>query len=400
MKKILCIVLSMLVLSAIISYSISSIAKASEVNKNEATATPQQESDTAKKETSQATEKTTQKSTSTANSNSNNTNSTELQTTNKNVLRRVSTGAMSVPKALRSIVNNDDINQSTNESIQANAVTYDVGGNIVDWEAEGDTVYVITKWNNRLIAIDSESKSSPCYASLDGVPSEMNITDDSIYVALPTLKRIDVFSKSDCKRISSYSFEHEISSFCVDGVYIYYADNEGWCHVYRKNLVTHKVVKITQNNSLFHEPKLLLNKEDGILYIGEANYTGSILYYYDAETLNFKSKFLKNNHGIDNKTREIFHVGDNVYWGSYCFSDTNAEEIKCEFGAPNTGSMLYASQSAVFTEEGIFNANTYEYIVRYSELNFDFKEIVISETGNIFAKRSTPDETIIINIKF
>ena len=186
----------MLVLSAIISYSISSIAKASEVDKSEATATPQQESDTAKKETSQATEKATQKSTSTTNSNA----STNLQGTNKNVLRRVSTGAMSVPKALKSIVNNDDISQSTNESIQATAVTYDVGGNIVDWEAEGDTVYVITKWNNRLIAIDSESKSSPCYASLDGVPSEMNITDDSIYVALPTLKRIDVFSKSDCKR--------------------------------------------------------------------------------------------------------------------------------------------------------------------------------------------------------
>ena len=400
MKKILCIVLSMLVLSAIISYSISSIAKASEVDKSETSATSQQESDTAKKETSQATEKATQESTSTTNNNSNNTNSTELQTTNKNVLRRVSTGVMNVPKALRSIVNNDNISQSTNESIQATAITYDVGGNIVDWAVENDIIYVITKWNNHLTVINSTSRTALCYASLAAVPSEINITEDRIYVALPSLKRIDVFSKNDCQLISSYSFEHEVSSFCVDGVYIYYADNEGWCHVYRKNLVTHKVIKITQNNSLFHEPKLLLNKEDGILYIGEANYTGSVLYYYDAETLNFKSKFVKNNYGIYNKTREIFHVDDNVYWGSYCFSDTNAEEIKCEFGTPNTGSMLYASQSAVFTEEGIFNANTYEYIVRYSEWNFDFKEIVISETGNIFVKRNTPDETIIINIKF
>ena len=399
MKKILCIVLSILMLSTVVSYTITSLAnitKANENNSSQSKSTTEKNSD--KTEDTKKAEKNTSAATNNSTSNSN-INFDAFQGGNKNVLRRVSTEIISVPKNLKAIATNDNTDYGIDESVQAAVTTYDLNGNIVDWTVKNDVLYVITKTNNRLTVINSNDLNDACYASLSATPAEMNIVDDKIYVSLPSLKRIDVFSKADCKLLSSMLFEHEVSSFCVDGVFIYYTENEGWCHVYRKNIVTNKVVQINDNNSLFSDPKIYLNKEDGILYVGETFSSGCALYYYDAKTLNFMSKFEKNDYGISNKTRKLFHVGNNVYWGGYCISDTNAEELRGRFGTDCDGSMLYASEKIISTNEGLFDANTYEYIVNYSEAKFDYKQIIVSESGKLFFKQNNTDETVIVNLK-
>lgn len=286
-------------------------------------------------------------------------------------------------------------------TIRATAVIYSLDGNVVNWTTENDFIYVITSGNNRLVIINSKTMRAVYNTPLAGVPAEMNIVGDKIYISLPDLCRIDVFSKFTCEKESSLYFDHEISSFCLDGNYIYYSEHDQHCRVFKKNLVTDEFI-ILQNtgHNTFYTPKLYLNKEDRILYIGECGSTGSAIYYYDADTLQLKSFFKKDGYGIMNHTREIFHIGDQIFWGNYCLSDTNAKQLIARYGTVDYGSIVFASDELVSTYEGLFLTDTCECIIDYYEADFDFEYVLVSESYNVFFRQRIFDRNMIIGINF
>ena len=196
-------------------------------------------------------------------------------------------------------------------------------------------------------------------------------------------------------------FDHAVSSFCIDGDYVYYSEHDQWCKVYKKNLTTGNVQMLQSSmNDMFYVPKLYLNKEDRILCVGESGYTGSSLYYYDADTLALKSFFQKDGYGIMNHTREIYHIGDDIFWGGYRISDTNAKELIGQYGTASYGSTVFACEDVVSTYEGLFLTDTYECIIDYYETGFDFDSMIVSESYNVFFRQSRGTKNIIIGVNF
>lgn len=308
---------------------------------------------------------------------------------------------MNVPVNMKTLGTTSVTQQNNSSKIKATAVVYSLDGKVVNWVTENDFVYVITSGNNRLVIIDSKNMVPVYNTPLAGVPAEMNIIGDNIYISFPDLCRIDVFSKFDCQKETSIYFDHEVSSFCIEGDYIYYSEHDQHCKVFKKNLVTNELTMVKYKNSFsFYCPKLYLNKEDRILYIGECGSSGSALYYYDADTLALKSMFEKDDYGITNHTREIFHIGDDIFWGNYRLSDTNAKQLIGRYGTQNYGSMVFASEEIVSTYEGLFLTDTYECIIDYFDSDFDFEYVLVSESNNVFFRERFADENIIIGINF
>lgn len=327
--------------------------------------------------------------------------SSSLENVNNGVLKEASAKNMRLPENLKLLEGGDATEENNSTNVMATVVLYSLDGDVVNWATENDFIYVITAGNNRLVVIDTENMAPVYNAPLAGVPAEMNIIGDKIYVSLPDLCRIDVFSKSDCTKESSLYFDHEVSSFCIDGDYIYYSEHDQWCKVFRKNLVTNQVVTVQNGtHNTFYYPKLLLNKEDRILYVGECGTTGSAIYYYDADTLALRSTFEKDNYGIMNHTREIFHVGDAIFWGNYCLSDTNARELIGRYGTASYGSVVFASEELVSTYEGLFLTDTYECVIDYFDAGFEFEYILVTESYNVFFRQRTADKNIILGVNF
>ena len=169
-----------------------------------------------------------------------------------------------------------------------------------------------------------------------------------------------------------------------------------------KTLFTNlKTNEQTQVRTDFYEPKVSINKEDRILYVGECGSSGSGIYYFDADTLALKSVFKKDNYGIFNHTREIFHIGDTIFWGNYCLSDTNANQLIARYGTADYGSVVFASEELVATYEGVFLTDTCECIVNYFDADFDFEYILVSSSYNVFFRmRSYSYRNIIIGVNF
>ncbi len=292
---------------------------------------------------------------------------------------------MSVPENMNLLSTNSAKEENNSKTMKSNVVLYQLDGDVVNWTTENDLIYAITSGNNRLVVINSKTMMAVCNIPLAGKPAEINLVGDKIYISLPDLCRIDIFSKSNFAKTSSLYFEHEVSSFCIDGNYIYYSEHDQWCDVYRKNMTTNELTKILPNDGWsFFQPKLYLNKQDNILYIGETGTTGSTLFYYDATTLQLKSVFNKNDYGIMNHTRDIFHVGNEVFWGNYRLSDTNAKQIVGRYGVGDYGSVNFVSEELVSTFEGLFLTDTYECVVNYFDAGFKFEYILVSKSYNIF----------------
>ena len=347
---------------------------------------------------------TSQNSSSKNNSKSSSKNSASNDNVNENidngVLEKVSTENMSVPENMKLLGSNSADEENNASNIKATAAVYQLDGNVVNWTTEKDLIYVITSGNNRLVVIDSNTMMPVSNTPLSGVPAEINLIGDEIYISLPDLCRIDVFSKSKLTKKSSLNFEHEVSSFCIDGKYIYYSEHSQHCAVYKKNLNTNQLTKIIPDRGYtFYQPKLYLNKQDNILYIGESGLTGSSLFYYDATTLQLKSMFRKNDYGIMNHTREIFHIGNEIFWGNYRFSDTQAQ-IVGRYGKADYGSVNFASKEIVSTFEGLFLTDTYECIINYFDAGFEFEYILVTESNNIFFRAKSVDKNIIIGVNF
>ena len=306
---------------------------------------------------------------------------------------------LSIPENIKFIGTENATVENKTSKTTAMALKFSLDGEIINWISEGDIIYVITEGNNRLVVIDSEKMVHLYNVPLSGVPAEINIIGEKIYISFPDLCRIDIFSKTTHKKESSIYFDHEVSSFCLDGDYIYYSEHDQHCEVFKKDLVTDKEVAI-DNGKTFYEPKLCLNKEDRILYIGETNSSGCDLFYYDADTLQQKSVFEKDDYGIPNNTREIFHVGDVIYWGYFCISDTNARELIGQFGSNSYGTLAFASEDAIITTKGIYLPDTYECIVNYDDFSLEYKRILISESGNVFLRSEFYGGKEIIGINF
>ncbi len=341
------------------------------------------------------------KNNSTVSSNSSVSNGTGLQNIDNGVLEKASSKNMNVPENMKLLGTNNAKEENNAKNTKATVGLYELDGDVVNWTTENDLIYVITSGNNRLVVIDSKTMMPLSNTPLSGVPAEMNIVGNEIYISLPDLCRIDIFSKSNLAKKSSLYFEHEVSSFCIDGNYIFYSEHDQHCSVYKKNLTTNQLTKIFYNNSsLFYQPKLYLNKQDNILYIGETGSTGSDLFYYDATTLQLKSVFEKNDYGIMNHTRDIFHVGDEIFWGNYRLSDTDAKQLVGRYGEADYGSVNFASKEFVSTFEGLFLTDTYECIINYFDAGFKFEYILVTESDNVFFRARSIDRNIILGVNF
>ena len=341
------------------------------------------------------------KNNSTVSSNSSASNGNVLANIDNGVLEKASSKNMNVPENMKLLGTNNAKEENNAKNTKATVGLYELDGNVVNWTTENDLIYVITSGNNRLVVIDSKTMMPLSNTPLSGVPAEMNIVGNEIYISLPDLCRIDIFSKSNLAKKSLLYFEHEVSSFCIDGNYIFYSEHDQHCSVYKKNLTTNALTEITRDKGYnFYQPKLYLNKQDNILYIGETGSSGSALYYYDATTLQLKSVFKKNDYGIMNHTRDIFHVGDEIFWGNYRLSDTNAKQISGRYGEADYGSVNFASKEFVSTFEGLFLTDTYECIINYFDAGFKFEYILVTESDNVFFRARSIDRNIILGVNF
>lgn len=195
-------------------------------------------------------------------------------------------------------------------------------GDLVEMICDKDIVYSIFKSPNMLVAYDSNSFQIVKQITLPGSPAEIHIEGQQIQISIPNLQCINTYDKNSLEQVKSIVLPNSVISFCIDGDLVYYSGGSNGGNIYRTNILTEDTEQLPgypYASKLFLNPKLLLNREKGILYIGESNSNSSSIFYYKTSGLSclYKSET------VNNGARTMFLANDKLYWGPMILDPVN-----------------------------------------------------------------------------
>ena len=101
-----------------------------------------------------------------------------------------------------------------------------------------------------------------------------------------------------------------------------------------------------------------------------------------------------------NHTREIIHIGDDIFWGNFRLSDVSPKQIIGKYGTAAYGSVTFASHELVATYEGLFLTDTYECVIKRSDTGFPFEYVLVSDSYHVFFRQRIFDKNVILGINF
>ena len=144
----------------------------------------------------QSTQNNSSKNNTATSSNNTVSNNTTSENIDNGVLKKATSQKMNVPENMKLLGTDNAKEENNSNTIKATVGLYQLDGDVVNWTTENDLIYVITSGNNRLVIINSKTMMAVTNIPLAGKPAEINLIGDRIYISLPDLCRIDIFSKS------------------------------------------------------------------------------------------------------------------------------------------------------------------------------------------------------------
>lgn len=272
---------------------------------------------------------------------------------------------------------NEDENKNENENgemvpgVDYGEIQYE--GTFDSIISDGSIAYLIFRSPDNLVVYDTKNLKAVTSFSLPACAGEIQLVNNQVMISYPDLKCIKVYNKSTLAEIKTVNLPNVVSSFCFDGDKVYYSEHYGKGSVYCTDLISNKTVAILDesgNKKSFSSPKLLLNKQKGLLYIGETCDPEGKLYYYNLSDLTLNSVYARpvngRPYGMYNYRRTMFLVGDSVMWAHMRLDAANAANVIGQYGPGDAARLYYADSEIVCLGMGNFATETYQ-LVSYIE---------------------------------
>lgn len=271
-----------------------------------------------------------------------------------------------------------------NRRLAANAEEaygYSLGGELVNWIVADNKVYSILKNPNALCVFSTEEKDI-LIETLPGAAYEIRIYNGKIYVSFPTLNLVKIYNINTLKQTGQIKGINNVSSFCLDGNMLYYSGHNHLCDVFRYNIITGEKTPM-KGCPLMNCPKLEINREAGLLYVGESGFTGSKLYYFNLDDLTIHSVFSYDNCGYHNENCSMYVINGFVYWGEFKISGTDATDVVTQYHQNSNASVMFANDDVVCFNTGIFDEQTGRLLIDFTDLNLNNVQVLITKNNTL-----------------
>ncbi len=246
-------------------------------------------------------------------------------------------------------------------------------GTMVDWLIKDDLIYSVFKAENCFMLVNAETGQVVLKKALPGVPGEVHLIGNEIFISLTQLKCIKVYSADTMEELRTLNFEHTVHSFDFYNDYVIYAETGQFAKVFRYNMVTNETEQIVHRKiKTFSNPDILVDAESGTFYLGESGSTGSELFLYEIETLTAERWYSSGGYGRDNEVRRILMDDEYVYWGGVKLQHNLQEKHiyinrvamdNYSYPTDEANGILHITDNYVVTTDGIHLKSTDKQIV-------------------------------------
>lgn len=260
---------------------------------------------------------------------------------------------------------------------------YAINGIITDWIAENDLVYTVFRNVNRYVIFDTNTGEIVLDKPLSGRPGKIRKYGNDMWISFPDLRCIKVYDARSFSLKNTIQVKKSVHAFDVYQDYLFFAEDDQHVQVFRYNLKNSDIINIGPTTwATFYEADIFINGEHGLVYIGESGSTGSVLYCYDMETLELKSKYKKDNYGYTNWRRRMYLLDNSIYWGEFQLNALDVSQVEAQYTGSNSAGIIYVDDYFVVTTGGIYLRETCEHLLE-ENFNSIYTAIVITKSGNI-----------------
>ena len=259
--------------------------------------------------------------------------------------------------------------------------SYQTNGKMVDWYVQGDIVYTLFSNPNMCGVFDASTGALLKQDFLPSRPTEIQMIDGELWIAFPDLKTIRIYDPVTMAEKQVLRLPEAVATFALYGDTLFMAEDDQWVTVYRYTMTDQTLIKILPPNGyVFCEADLLINHEEKLLYVAESGYTGSTVYVFDCETLEYKSQYKKDDYGYTNFQRRTILIGNDLYWGEFCLVADNVSQVDRQYSTGIDTGMLWVDENFVITTRGIFDRKT---TACYGTFEFPMDSAAVTESGHL-----------------
>lgn len=267
---------------------------------------------------------------------------------------------------------------TTTTNQQSEGYVFSMKATIKNWVADGNIVYTITSSPNELWVLNVATMKTITTIDLPGSPAEIQLDNDQILISYPTLQSIIYYNKSNFEETKSIDLPHVVSSFAIYNGYVYYSEDDQWCSIFRTNLSD--TTQTATIGTYYYFPKLLINKNDNLLYVIESGTTGSKVHYFNLSDLKLQSE--TSGYGYSNITRYAYFDGQYLYAMNFKIDKTNADHIVGEYiyNKDYWDGVTFANDKYIITENALYSKDTLEQLLVFKS---SFKNSLITSNNTL-----------------
>lgn len=304
-----------------------------------------------------------------------------------NNVKKVDTPVTNIFSSVTTATNSNQNSSSNSSSSQSSTTTtnpqpesYDITmkAKIINWVNDGNIVYTLTSSPNELWVFNVATMKTLTTISLPGTPAEIQLDNNQILISFPTLQSINYYDKTSFVETKSIHLPHIVSSFAFDNGFVYYTEDDQWCNIYRTNLSdTTKTDKIV---GYYYFPKILINKQDNLLYVIESSTTGSKVHYINLSDLTLQSE--TSGYGYDNISRYAYFDGQYLYAMNFKIDKTNASHIVGEYVYKQDywDGVTFVNNDFIITDNAIYSKDTLAPVLVF---NSSFNKSLITSNNTL-----------------
>lgn len=254
-------------------------------------------------------------------------------------------------------------------------------GTVIDYFTENDLIYIVFKTPNRVVILDSNSGGIVKEAYLPGTPNEIKKIENELWIAIGELKQILKYNIATLECEGKMDLPDTVGSFDIYKDYLIYATCDNSRAAYRYNLKTGQKERFWATY-LSENVDVLVNREQGIVYISDWNTTGSKVRCFNIENMTEDSMYPGAVNGYLNRQgRAILYKGS-LYWGEFKLNALDVSIVEAKYTGRWSAGMLYVDDELVITNRGMFSAETQEQIESFAD-RFGVTAAVITKSGNL-----------------
>lgn len=258
-----------------------------------------------------------------------------------------------------------------------------LGDEITDWVIDDATgyIYAVSQDANKLLYIRIDNMTVESEQLIGSMPTDIELYNGKLYIALSGTTKFAVTDAVYGSTVQTEIVETNPYRIVVGQDNLYYAAKDQGDKIYDYQLLTKQLTKIVIPGEVYYYfsgPYLKLDEANNLLYVGESGTSGGNLVALSTfDYTKMDETTYDEGYGFPYPRPGVIKDGADIFYAGHRLDASDLSIVLGNF----TEHVLYVNGDYVFTENAIYDRNSY---AKIEDLPFSIQMAMMNGDGEVF----------------